>query len=42
MIRIPGIYFLERCLYAYETGFHSLFNPALGNCRLSFKEEANK
>jgi hypothetical protein len=33
---------IERCLYAYESAFHPFFNPALGNCRLSYVCEENR
>ncbi|RKO90241.1 transcriptional repressor TCF25-domain-containing protein, partial [Blyttiomyces helicus] len=32
----------ERALWTFERGFHSLFNVALGNCRLSYQQFENR
>ncbi|KJE89045.1 transcription factor 25 [Capsaspora owczarzaki ATCC 30864] len=33
---------IERALFALEMSFHSLFNPALGTCRLSYRWRENR
>ncbi|TGZ62704.1 hypothetical protein CRM22_007294 [Opisthorchis felineus] len=33
---------LERVLHAYQSGFHSCFNPLVGTCRLDYKRQENR
>ncbi|KAJ7514065.1 hypothetical protein O6H91_23G025100 [Diphasiastrum complanatum] len=33
---------LEQCLFSLENGWHSLFNPSAGNCRLQYSYDENK